>query len=205
MSDVESIIEELLSEAYKMLELSEAWGDSSPREDKVKKGGTELRKTVHMSPDDYIKKAVRTTSPHIKANKKTLKNTVADRESDKESMAYQKKTISSKETEAKRPYLDYSKNSAGQEGIHRALAAKKLGHKTIPVDIYTATSKGGNVSRDDKVKLRKQIKADKEEARRKEEERKRDDEARRKDREAHPEKYKHDSYIDLSHILGPGW
>jgi hypothetical protein len=35
------------------------------------------------------------------------------------------------------PYLDYSETWRGQEGLNRAVAAKQLGIKEIPVIVFT--------------------------------------------------------------------
>ena len=106
--------------------------------------------------------------------------------------------------------LQYDKERPGQEGLHRAVAAKNAGVKSMPVHIYHSTQKGGNWNTSDKKQARQKEKAWQEELRAKQERDKKWKEELEADKKAHPEKYnkervKKPGDLDTSDVLGPGW
>ena len=109
--------------------------------------------------------------------------------------------------------MAYGRGHNGQEGIHRAVAAKELGHREIPVKIYHSIEKGGNTTRSDKKEGREHLNKMKAEeaaeAKRKAQEEKEWQEykARKaKERAEHPERYeKKEGQLDTSDVLGKGW
>lgn len=82
-----------------------------------------------MSPDEYIEEAT-----GILASKgiQTADEILVQRSKDTENIDFLKDRIQSGEKTGA-PYLDYK--NAGQEGLHRAIAAKELGMESIPVQV----------------------------------------------------------------------
>ena len=171
MENIYFILEELLNEADK---LSEAWGGSSGMNDDSLERRNVKNKTVHMSPDEYIKKASRLVGHgYYKARKKHIKELEDHRSLAKSDIEDYKEKISNPEKEIDVPYLRYDRGNSGQEGLHRAIAAKELGHKEIPVKVYYSSGKDENINRRYKKLGRSYLKA---EAKAKEEREKREKE-----------------------------
>ena len=210
--------------------VDEVWGGSSPvssYEVKNLKREKMKKKKVYMSPDEYIKRATRLAgSSTSRATKKNIQDNIKDRSSDPKEIENYKQAITTKSGQMKVPMLQYDKENPGQEGLHRAVAAKNAGVKSMPVHIYHSTQKNGNWSTSDKKEARQREKVRKEEAKAREIERKKKEAEEKKkqaeieaDRKANPEKYKkldkkyeqwQREYIeqrkkDNQWVLGPDW
>ena len=174
MDELSLLLEELFEEVSKLSELTEAWGSSSGMNDDSLERRNVKNKTVHMSPDEYIKKASRLVGHgYYKARKKHVKELEEHRSLAKSDIKDYKEKISNPEKEIDVPYLRYDRGNSGQEGLHRAIAAKELGHKEIPVKIYYGSGKDENINRRYKKLGRSYLKA---EAKAKEEREKREKE-----------------------------
>ena len=100
-------------------------------------------KRVLMSPDDYIKKA---TGTFKRQGYKTKASDIEkQRSSDREKIEYLKNIIKDPNTKVYEPYIHYKQTCGnrddGQDGIHRAVAAKELGYEKIPVHLIRPTNK----------------------------------------------------------------
>jgi len=175
MKDFYPIFEEISEEIVKLIGLTEAWTSSSGMSDSGLERRNIKNKTVYMSPDEYIKRASRLVGHgYYKARKKHIKDLEYHKSLARPDVEDYKEKISNPEKEIDIPYLRYDREGHGQEGLHRAIAAKELGHKEIPVKLYYGAGKEDNVNRDLKKRKRAQIKD--EEARSKEEQKKREEE-----------------------------
>ena len=147
-----------LEEALEVIEdILEKWNNNSAirsngdgteyqddSEDKyhAKKYGIEYHDR-EMSPDQYIQRA---THLNNKAQGMKLKPKTVEKRKRESLNSYSIENLRDKitdpEKEIDRPYLDYA--TGGQEGIHRAIAAKDAGLKKIPVRVFHSKEKGGN-------------------------------------------------------------
>ena len=147
-----------LEEALEVIEyILEKWNNNSAirsngdgteyqddSEDKyhAKKYGIEYHDR-EMSPDQYIQRA---THLNNKAQGMKLKPKTVEKRKRESLNSYSIENLKDKITdpnkEIDRPYLDYA--TGGQEGLHRAIAAKDAGLKKIPVRVFHSKEKGGN-------------------------------------------------------------
>lgn len=147
-----------LVETFKAIEtLLEAWGNNSGRytngtwgvndDSEDKKYISNDNRTVsykdrEMSPDQYIKRCAQMFKGQKKCKKNWVDKVESNRSKNREKIEGLKKKIQSDTEQIDRPYIDYQ--IGRQEGLHRAVAAKELGLKKIPVRVFHSTEKGGN-------------------------------------------------------------
>ena len=157
----EGVSEDIIYEFVKIV--CEAWsgqvvskqGYESPSKQE-KYGYSDKR--VEMSPDDYIKKCARIARrkgyhEKTKNTEKTMVNSRKEHTTDngENTIEKYKKRLQDPKDKVNEPWIMYNPygntNNDAQDGLHRAIAAKELGMKKIPVHIYHNNSKRDTSSR----------------------------------------------------------
>ena len=156
-------MQKVLTEIFSILE---AWNQKTgvytydtPKDLAYRKLGS---KRVEMSPDEYIKKATNTFRRN--GSSSNAKQIEQGRAVDRDDIEDLKNKIKDPKAEMDEPYLRYYQQKGNayddQEGLHRAIAAKELGHEKIPVHIiYPNTKRSPQEKRQlkqDKIEGRKE-------------------------------------------------